>query len=734
MADESLDKLIDDVRRAVAQRVAKIDADDASPTGQDPTVEIKGPSPDGADSVGKSPTPGTPKSGRSDLVAEPVWRRLRIFAVDPSASAQVDTASIAEVTIAVPWEELDEGPIGEYIEVVDADPASGCFYKPVHLNDPHILAEHGLPPSESNPQFHQQMCYAVAMSTIRHFEKALGRVALWSSRRTHPAGGDYIEEYVPRLRIYPHALRDRNAYYSPEKKAMLFGYFPVGIRDANNIPGTIVFTCLSHDIVAHETTHALLDGVHPRFNEPVNADVLAFHEAFADIVAMFQHFGYPGLLRDQINRTRGDLRNESMLGQIAQQFGQSSGRGQALRDFLGEKNEAGQWELRKPDVHTLEKIKEPHGRGAILVAAVFGAFLKVYRSRTLDLYRIASEGTGILREGAIHPDLANRLATEAAECARRTLQICIRAIDYCPPVGITFGDYLRAIVTGGADDDPEDEYGIRLAFTESFRQWGITPAGLRSMSVESLLWPTGEAAAEEANVQMDRETFFSNVDSLINQDQQLSSDFESKSMRRSQSQSIDRRLKRWNLTSDRYKTWEAVDHNSAILHAWLVNGPGAKMARAFGLVLGAAMRPKPTVFRSTYDNSQPAVEVHSVRWALRRGARGEPYEDLVVEITQRRRGFFDEKKQAEQDALAVPSTMNFDFTYRAGCTLLINPKDMQVRRVIKTPGDINDDMQLNRMRRYLMGGGLEPPDAFAPAYELLHSREPFALLHRETEV
>ena len=40
------------------------------------------------------------------------------------------------------------------------------------------------------------------------------------------------------------------------KKALLFGYFPVGFRDASNTPGTLVFTCLSHDIIAHETTHA----------------------------------------------------------------------------------------------------------------------------------------------------------------------------------------------------------------------------------------------------------------------------------------------------------------------------------------------------------------------------------------------------------------------------------------------------------------------------------------------
>ena len=34
---------------------------------------------------------------------------------------------------------------------------------------------------------------------------------------------------MQRLRIYPHALREANAYYSPEKKALLFGYFPAPV-------------------------------------------------------------------------------------------------------------------------------------------------------------------------------------------------------------------------------------------------------------------------------------------------------------------------------------------------------------------------------------------------------------------------------------------------------------------------------------------------------------------------
>lgn len=660
----------------------------------------------------------------SDLIPEPVSRSLRIFAFDPSLSAQFDTAGIGEITIGIRWEKnLGSGPVGEYIEVIDVDPASGFLYKPVNLNDPRILAQHGLAPSETNPQFHQQMVYAVAMTTISHFEQALGRVALWSSHRVSRTE----EQFVRRLRIYPHALRDRNAYYSPDKKALLFGYFPVGIKDASNTPGTLVFTCLSHDIIAHETTHALLDGVHPRFNEPVNPDVLAFHEAFADIVALFQHFAYPGVLRDQIARTRGNLAGENLLGQLAQQFGSASGRGKALRDALGEVNKAtGKWEPHTPDVRALDTTPEPHDRGGILVAAVFGAFLKVYRSRTVDLYRIASEGTGVLREGEIHPDLANRLAAEAARCAQQTLQMCIRAIDYCPPVGITFGDYLRAIVTADTDFNPDDPFGYRLAFVESFRQWGIHPHGMRSMSVEGLLWPTGEAAQEEVAVRLDREEMRS-----LFTEAQVPPDPEQLATRRP-TRPLHDRLQPWDLESDRYRTWEGVDANAQVLWSWLIKGKGRKLARAIGLVLDED-NPPPTVFRSK-SSGLVAVEVHSVRTALRRSLRGAPTTDLVVEITQRRRGYFDPEEQKRMDARGKPEpAKEGDFRYRAGCTLIINSKTMEVRRVIRTPGTIADDEQLERVRRFLAEGGLEPGNAFDFARRAMSAREPFALLHRDAE-
>lgn len=164
---------------------------------------------------------------------------------------------------------------------------------------------------------------------------------------------------------------------------MLFGYF---VADEGGIaaPGGMVFTCLSQDIIAHETCHALLDGMHPRFSESSNPDVLALHEAFSDIVAIFQHFTFPEVLRHQIARARGDLKQRNLLGQLAQQFGQTLGRGGALRDALG-KIEDGQWVLKDPDPRALENARGPHARGSVLVAAVFHAFLAIYEGQIADL-------------------------------------------------------------------------------------------------------------------------------------------------------------------------------------------------------------------------------------------------------------------------------------------------------------------------------------------------------------
>ncbi|HEY7030645.1 MAG TPA: hypothetical protein VH482_04915 [Thermomicrobiales bacterium] len=425
-------------------------------------------------------------------IQPPISRQLRCYAIDPSLAQRFETAPISETVLRIPWESVEPGPVDEYLEVIDYDPSSQCFYEPVCLDDPYLLAQDGLPPSEGTPQFHQQMAYGVARLTIQNFERALGRRAVWSPGPSlDPDEPKNDANYVQRLRIYPHALQEANAYYSPAKKALLFGYFPAS-SDApgDHVPGSIVFSCLSHDIVAHETTHALLDGVHRRLGHATNPDMLAFHEAFADIVALFQHFTFPDILYHQIATSRGDIRqHETMLGQLAGQFGRATGRRSALRDAIGTFNpETNRWEPHKADPAEYEQTFEPHDRGAILVAAVFDAFLAIYGARVADLVRLVTGGTGVLPAGDIHPDLVKRLADEASKAAGHVLTMCVRALDYCPPVDLTFGEYLRAIVTADVDLIPDDDHGYRVSFVDAFRARGLYPRDLRTLSVENLIW------------------------------------------------------------------------------------------------------------------------------------------------------------------------------------------------------------------------------------------------------
>src|SRR5256886_1006539 len=327
-------------------------------------------------------------SSMPPLCSAPQWRKLRGYAYDPVLSHQFEPAGINEIVFKVPWEELQPGPVGDYLEVIDYDPASAAFYEPVDLDEASIVGGDGLDPEESNPQFHQQFVYAVAMMTIRNFESALGRKLFWTRRNETERKGKW-ESFVPRLRIYPHAFRAANAFYSPDRKALIFGYFPASANPTGvQLPGGIVFSCLSHDIIAHETTHSLLDTVLPRYLDSTNPDVLAFHEAFADIVALLQHFSFPEVLHHQIAKTRGDLASQSLLGELAQQFGQASGMYGGLREAIGRLNKNEKGVPLQPDPTAYEKTEEPHERGSLLIAAVFDAFIAMYRARVADLIRI----------------------------------------------------------------------------------------------------------------------------------------------------------------------------------------------------------------------------------------------------------------------------------------------------------------------------------------------------------
>ena len=157
--------------------------------------------------------------------------------------------------------------------------------------------------------------------------------------------------------------------------------------------------------------------MHRRFIEPSNPDVLAFHEAFADLVALFQHFSLPEVLRHQIAATRGDLASQNLLGELAQQFGQATGLHGALRTRWAASTRRPASGSGPSRTRTPTAGEEPHARGALLVAAVFDAFLTIYKAAhrrpAAHRHRRHRRAAG----GAVHPDLVNRLADEAAKSA-----------------------------------------------------------------------------------------------------------------------------------------------------------------------------------------------------------------------------------------------------------------------------------------------------------------------------
>lgn len=609
-------------------------------------------------------------------LCSPLNRKLRVFTYDPLLANNPDLLHLNQTTLEVIWEDkLLPGPVGEYLEVVDVDPATGCSYAPVDLNHPSILSTAGLTPSEADPRFHQQMVYAVAMKTIQHFERALGRVALWAPRLIKQSQNDKSSlerQFVRRLRIYPHALREANSYYSPEKKSLLFGYFSALSTDSgDNLPGGTIFCCLSHDIIAHETTHALLDGLHRYFSEPSNEDVFAFHEAFADIVALFQHFTVPEALHDQIAKTRGDLTQHNLLSELALQFGQGIGGHGALRSAIGHIDETGKWMPAQPQRSDYQNATEAHDRGAVLVAAIFDAFLDIYRRRSQDLIRIATGGTGVLPNSLMTNDLVNRLAQEASNIAGNILNICIRALDYCPPMDIRFGEYLRALITADRDLEPDDLWGYRPSIIQGFRRRGIYPDNVRTLSMNSLCW-------ERPELSLEMEETLQDILGKLRLD--------------------------WDLRLQRQKADIISQQNCFKVWEWLTSEDSIKQEdlEALGIYRNLDQLP------ANVATLRP-FQVHSVRPARRIGSDGQQRTDLVIEITQ--------------------SWLSDDGgKYRGGCTLIIDLELHTIRYVVRKRVGHPDRMQTqDDYHRSLARSNLAANYLSKSAL----SKEPFAMMHRD---
>ena len=728
----------------------------------------------------------------SITIPPPQKRVLRGYAVDPSLAVSLSTLPIHELRYEVDWEELtprsslspaprtrrrgslrspeETGsyPQGEYLEIIDYDPATGVFYEPVNLDDPHLLAQGGHKPDVGNPQFHQQMVYAVMMTTIRNFERALGRRILWAEQIPHSDRPQKPSRatrpplqfgFVQRLRVYPHALRQANAFYDPERKALLFGYFNANPADPGlQLPGSTVFTCLSHDIIAHETTHAILDGLHRRYIFATHPDTRAFHEAFADIVALFQHFTFPEVLRHQIALTRGDLQQQNLLGQLAQEFGWATGGYGGLRDAIGGFDQNGEWKPKSPSIDDYRTQKEFHARGSILVAAVFEAFVNVYRERIRKVLRIATNGTGNLPQGELLPDLVDELARVAADTAATVLRICIRALDYCPPVDLTFGDYLRALITADSDMVDNDQYGYRVAFVEAFQKRGISVAGINTMAVESLRHPLHDTHSLAHNELMEKRhrllaKFLQEVKSQIAYAKSRAELYEKtldviNGIRRTPARvKQSRKSEKAPLLRGLNKSLNELLQSFLIANDDRTSNQNRHLQELTGLMFpGSDQTGTKTEIRNACENQgleygyltgKYASYVIDKVWLANRAAPdGRILDHVIVTLVQKRGVFFERDALTEtwkikgyfvDDHTPPKKRPENSIIFRGGCTLIFDLEKQQLRYAIKK--DIDDKARMLRQFLYEREQQEAGEETYFTSNTLAKLSGPFAFMH-----
>jgi hypothetical protein len=426
---------------------------------------------------------------------------MTVLAQDP---AVLDRAGPVRAEIAVPAERLQRGPRGHRFHVVDVNVGTGAASPPVvlHADDPWVYRDRWSPDRRPDPatlagdrDFRAQNVYAVAAHTLALFEQQLGRPVPWYSG-------------FPQLYLIPQARVESNAFYSREHNAVLFGWLPaMGDQPA-------LYTALSYDVVAHEVSHAILDGLRPRFTEPSLPDQLAFHEALADLVALLSVFGLQGVAEDLLDPDddgrvsfasdaaalavadpekqraafvagRAAELKTSPLARLAEQLGSrrsgSSGRNAvrypALRRSVDLPANAG-W---KSD----PQFAEPHRRAEVLVAAFMQTLVTMWAGR-LEPLRTDRGGLD-----------AGRVAEEGVKSARHLLTMLLRALDYLPPVDLEFSDVIDAVLTADRRLAPDDDHGYRRALQESAGAFGIRPPRHRILDEDGVAAPRGRAAAGE---------------------------------------------------------------------------------------------------------------------------------------------------------------------------------------------------------------------------------------------
>lgn len=357
---------------------------------------------------------------------------VKIFVQDPFIAKKYKKEKKFGIeTIELDWEpSWGHGPTSSRVAVVDYNMDTDILASPVEWD---IRKKKFGVTNPNSFLFHQLNVWATIQNILAFFEKpqVMGRPIPWGFNGN-------------KLIVVPHAGEMQNAFYSRRGKCLLFYYF--------FCEGVPVYTCLSHDIVAHETGHAILDGIRPHYFHFSSAQTGGFHEFIADLTAIF------ALLRTNkvrhsvaeiVEKNDGKLWKAKVISGLGEEFavkGSKATFGKADRNYI----------RNAYNKKTMDKIKNcwiPHYCSEVLTGALFEILAKI------TSYRIKKE---------------NETAKDALwNATEHVNKLAFRALDYCPPVDIQYADYVQALIRADEIAYPTDKHGYLKIIKKIFKKRGI---------------------------------------------------------------------------------------------------------------------------------------------------------------------------------------------------------------------------------------------------------------------
>lgn len=248
------------------------------------------------------------------------------------------------------------------------------------------------------------------------------------------------------MQVLPSAGSDMNAYY--DRRSLRFFYY--------NHKGRNVYFGDSVDIIAHELGHAVLDAMRPDFWSVQALEIWSFHEAFSDIVAVFNMLNHDMIIKAVLEETGGDIGRSNHASRLAEEVGKLI---RAVTDDPAYLEDA----LRNPATEKFRYVKPsslPKDAPNDKLAAECHSFGRVFSAAWYEaLSRCHSHEVS----SGSDPEVALKKVRDAC------MSIVLKAVTASPRVPNYYEAVARCMVSVAADYGRE----YSLIFSNVFSEWDI---------------------------------------------------------------------------------------------------------------------------------------------------------------------------------------------------------------------------------------------------------------------